>query len=57
VLISANFSLVEVKKLEGSSNYILWEIKPIIILKKENLWDVIKESFLQLDFLMVKKMF
>jgi hypothetical protein len=39
---SKSFSLVEARKLEGFSNYIVWEIKPILILKREKLWDVIK---------------
>jgi hypothetical protein len=39
---SRSFFLVEARKLEGSSNYIVWEIQFIIILKKEELWDVIK---------------
>jgi hypothetical protein len=32
---SRNFMLVEAGKLEGSSNYIVWEIKLSMILKKE----------------------
>jgi hypothetical protein len=39
---SRSVFLVEARKLEGSSNYIVWEIKLIVILKKEKLWDVIK---------------
>jgi hypothetical protein len=39
---SRSLFLVEARKLEGSSNYIVWEIKLIIILKKEKLWGVIK---------------
>jgi len=40
---SRNFMLVEAGKLKGYSNYIVWEIKLSMILKKEKLWDLVRK--------------
>jgi hypothetical protein len=39
-----SFFLVEAKQFESFSNYIVWEIKLIVILNKEKLWDVIEKA-------------
>jgi len=47
--------LGQARKLEGSSNYYVWEIKHVVILKKENLWDVVTKLVLAIRLSKGKK--
>lgn len=40
--------LGQARKFEGSSNYYVWEIKCAMILKKQNLWDVVAKLVLSI---------
>ncbi len=45
---SRSFMLGQARKLESSSNCCVWEIKCVVILKKENLWDVVTKLVLSI---------
>jgi hypothetical protein len=52
---SRSFMLGQARKLKGSSNYYVWEIKRVLILKKENLWDVFTKLVLSIGLSKGKK--
>jgi hypothetical protein len=47
--------LGQARKFEGSSNSYVWEIKRAMILKKQNLWDVVAKLVLSIGLSKGKK--